>query len=143
MGRTQAREDCFKMLFEAKVAGTSADELLEKFDVTFGDKDLWEQKDKIAEKDVKYMNELLRGVEENEGRLNGLIAPFLKRWTVARLAKVDLALLQMAVYEALFMDDIPAAVAVNEAVELAKKYGGEDAPAFINGVLHSVIKENG
>lgn len=142
MSRKQAREDCFKMLFEAKIMGTPADELLEKFRETVGDTDVWEQQQETG-RDSAYMSAILHGVEEKEGELNEKITPFLKRWTIDRLAKVDLSLLHLAAYEALYMEDIPAGVAVNEAVELAKKYGGDDAPAFINGVMRSVIKENG
>lgn len=142
MSRQQAREDGFKMIFEARIMGTPADELMEKFRETLGDGDIWEQKAE-NKKDITYMESLIRGVEENQGEINAKISPYLKRWTIERLAKVDLSILQLAVYEALFVDDVPAGVAANEAVELAKKYGGDDAPAFINGVMRSVIRENG
>lgn len=142
MSRQQAREDCFKMIFEAKIMGTPADELLEKFRETVADGDIWEQKS-LEKSDMEYMEKTLRGVEEKEAELNGRITPYLKRWTVRRLAKVDLSILQLAVFEALYADDVPPAAAANEAVELAKKYGGEDAPAFINGVLRSFVRENG
>ncbi len=142
MSRQQAREDSFKMLFEAKIMGTSADELLAKFGETVADGDIWEQKS-VAKRDAEYMNRVLHGVEENEEELNRAISPHLKRWKIDRLAKVDIAILQLAVFEAFYMDDIPPGVAANEAVELAKKYGGEDAPAFINGVMRSLIRENG
>lgn len=142
MSRQQAREDSFKMLFEAKIMGTSAEELLAKFDETLGDGDIWEQKS-VKKRDAEYMSRVLRGIEENEAELNRAITPYLKRWKIERLAKVNIAILQLAFYEALYMDDIPPGVAANEAVELAKKYGGEDAPAFINGVMRSLIRENG
>ena len=142
MSRTQAREDSFKMLFEAAVVGSAADELLEKFHETVSDGDIWEQKTE-TEADSRYMSDVLHGVEEKLPEINAAITPFLRRWRLERLAKVDLALLRLAAYEALFMDDVPAGVAVNEAVELAKKYGGDDSPAFINGVMHSVINESG
>ncbi len=141
MSRQQAREDSFKMIFEAGIMGTSADELMEKFCQTLEDGDIWEQK-KQSKRDMKYMETVIRGVEEKKDEINSKIAPFLKKWTVERLAKVDLSILQLAVYETLYMDDIPAGVAANEAVNLAKKYGGEDAPSFINGVMRSFIKEN-
>lgn len=142
MSRQQAREDSFKMIFEARIMGTSAEELIEKFIETVGDGDIWEQKTE-NKKDMAYMEKVLRGVEERESEINGKIAPYLKRWTIERLAKVDLSILQLAVFEALYMDDVPAGAAANEAVELAKKYGGDDAPAFINGVMRSFIRENG
>lgn len=142
MSRQQAREDSFKMIFEAKIMGTSAEELLEKFSETICDGDIWEQK-KENKNDMAYMEKVLRGVEEKEAEINNKISPFLKRWTIERLAKVDLSILQLAAFEVLYMEDVPAGAAANEAVELAKKYGGDDAPAFINGVMRSFIRENG
>lgn len=141
MSRKQAREDSFKMVFEARVAGTGAQELLDIFRETLGDGDIWEQK-KENPRDMAYMEAVLRGVEEHQEEINAKITPFLKNWTVERIAKVSLAILQLAVFEVLYMDDVPPGVAANEAVDLAKKYGGEDAPAFINGVMRSFIREN-
>ncbi len=141
MSRQQAREDSFKMIFEARIMGTSADELIEKFRETVSDGDIWEQK-KESKRDMEYMENVLRGVEERETELNEKIAPFLKKWTVDRLAKVSLSILQLAAYEVLYVDDVPAGVAANEAVNLAKKYGGDDAPAFVNGVMRSFIQKN-
>ncbi|MGN1097795.1 MAG: transcription antitermination factor NusB [Clostridia bacterium] len=140
MSRQQAREDSFKMIFEAKIMGTPADELMEKFRATLSDGDIWEQK-KENKRDIAYMESVLRGVEEKEQELNQKIAPFLKKWTVERLAKVSLSILQLAAYEVLYVEDVPSGVAANEAVNLAKKYGGEDAPAFINGVMRSFVQE--
>ncbi len=142
MSRQQAREDSFKMLFEAKIIGTPPEELMEKFAETIEDGDIWEQKS-VKKRDMEYMKRIIFGVAEKEGEINEKIAPFLKNWTVARIAKVDLAILQLAIYEILYVDSVPAAVSANEAVELAKKYGGKDAPSFINGVLRSYIRENG
>lgn len=139
MSRQQAREDSFKMIFEAKIMKTPANELMEKFNETIDDGDIWEQKKK-NQRDTQYMENVIVGIEEKEAELNEKIAPFLKKWTVARLAKVDLAILQLAVYEILYAEDVPAAVAANEAVELAKKYGSDDSAPFVNGVLRSFIK---
>jgi N utilization substance protein B len=61
-------------------------------------------------------------------------------WKTSRMGKVELTILRLAVYEMLFDEDVPVTVAINEAVELAKKYGGDDTPAFINGVLAKVAK---
>lgn len=139
MSRKQAREDSFKMIFEAKIMNTPADELIAKFKDTINDGDIWEQ-EKETPRDMKYMETVIKGVEEKEEEINEKITPFLKKWTISRLAKVDLAILQLALFEILCVDDVPAAVAANEAVELAKKYGGDEAPSFINGVLRSFIR---
>lgn len=140
MSRKQAREDSFKMIFEALIMGTTADELLEKFDETLPDGDIWELK-KVGARDREYIEKVLRGVEEHRDEINTKISPFLKNWTIERIARVSLAAMQLAAFEVLYVDDVPPGVAVNEAVDLTKKYGTEDAPAFVNGVMRSFIRE--
>lgn len=81
------------------------------------------------------------GVETNETVLDKKIESFTRGWSVNRLSKVSLSILRLAAYEILFKKDIPASVSINEAVELAKKYGAaEDAP-FVNGVLGSLVRK--
>ncbi len=140
MSRQQAREDCFKMIFEASIMRTPADELLEKFHETVGDGDIWELK-RESPRDMAYMETVIRGVEEHKDEINSKIQPFLKNWTLERIARVSLAAMQLAAFEVLYVDDVPPGVAANEAVDLVKKYGGEDAPAFVNGVMRSFVRE--
>ena len=77
---------------------------------------------------------------ENADETDTVISSFLKGWTLQRIPKVSLALLRLAVTEIRYFDDVPDGVSANEAVELAKKYAGEEDAAFINGVLGSVIR---
>ena len=74
--------------------------------------------------------------------INNAISSKLKKWSIDRLSKVDLSILQLAVFEILYIDDIPSKVSVNEAVNLAKKYGENNSPSFINGVLGSILKSD-
>ena len=71
--------------------------------------------------------------------IDELIASASEGWDIGRIGKVELAILRLATYEAKFDEDIPVSVAINEAVEIAKKYGGEDSPAFINGILGKLV----
>ena len=64
-----------------------------------------------------------------------------KGWTISRISKTSLAILKLAIYEIKYVDDVPAKVAINEAVNLAKKYGADDEPSFVNGLLGAVYKE--
>ena len=73
--------------------------------------------------------------------LDSLIAKYSKGWKLNRIPKVNLAILRIAVYEIIFENDTPDSVAINEAVELAKKYSGSDDSAFINGILGAVVRE--
>ena len=100
--------------------------------------EMWAQKE-VTRENLRYLQSVMYGVEEHLDDINGEIASKLKKWSIDRLSKVDLSILQLAVYEIEYMEDIPEKVSVNEAVNLAKKYGAESAAPFVNGVLGSVI----
>lgn len=88
-----------------------------------------------------YALTLYNGVCEKSGELDGVISKYSKGWKINRIPKINLAILRIAVYEILFVEDTPDSVAINEAVELAKKYSGSDDSAFINGILGAVVRE--
>mgnify|MGYP002625009220 CR=1 FL=1 len=88
-----------------------------------------------------YVCEVLEGVSEHQDEIDRLIAERSEAWKLERLYSVDRNLLRMAIYELLFREDVPPEVIINEAVELAKSYGTEKSPSFINGVLDRVLKE--
>ena len=92
-------------------------------------------------RDAEYADRVIWGTLEKQGQLDGVIENFLKDWELDRLNKIDLALLRLAIYEMLCEPDVPFGVAVNEAVELAKIYGSDESPSFINGVLGNVARE--
>lgn len=87
---------------------------------------------------LDFAEEILRGVRENLAEIDRLISEKSKNWTIARMARVDLSILRMAIFELLFRSDIPRNVTINEAIEVAKKFGTEDSPSFINGILDEV-----
>ena len=90
-----------------------------------------------------FAERLAQGVENHEAVIDEMIEKYIRGWKIGRLSKVALSTLRLSVYEILFEEEIPNSVSINEAVELAKKYGGaEDAP-FINGVLGSLDKALG
>jgi N utilization substance protein B len=82
-----------------------------------------------------FAEELVTGVMANMGEIDAKIEEKSRNWAIPRMAKVDLNILRMAFFELMFRDDIPRKVTINEAIEVAKKYGTEDSPAFINGML--------
>ncbi|EHJ48704.1 NusB antitermination factor [Solidesulfovibrio carbinoliphilus subsp. oakridgensis] len=84
--------------------------------------------------------ELVQGVWQNQRELDALIVKFSKNWKLSRIAKVELTILRLALYEILHRSDIPLRVALNEAIELAKRYGDENSRNFINGILDAVAK---
>jgi transcription antitermination protein NusB len=85
-----------------------------------------------------FAEELVAGVMANREEIDKVIAEKSKNWAISRMAKVDLSILRLAVYELNFRDDIPKNVTMNEAIEVAKKFGTEDSPAFINGILDEI-----
>lgn len=132
MTRHEIRECMFCLLFQNEFYGT--DEFAEQRD------NFLEQKS-ITEKEK---NELLGKMEKLLSFLpdiDGQIEANSKGWKLDRIAKAELAILRLAVFEAKYDDTIPVGVAVNEAVELAKAYGGDNAPAFVNGILGKIVNE--
>ncbi len=98
----------------------------------------------IEDETVKeYLKDILFGVSSNEEKINKLIEENLKeKWTIDRISKVNLSLLKVAIYE-MICNKLPYKVAINEVVELAKKYSEEQDKAFINGILASIVKKEG
>ena len=89
----------------------------------------------------EYLKDILFGVSKNEEKINKLIEQNLKeKWTIDRISKVNLSLLKLAIYEMVY-SDLPYKVAINEVVELAKRYSDEQGQSFINGILASIVKQ--
>jgi N utilization substance protein B len=88
-----------------------------------------------------YLEQLVEGTVEHIEQIDKVISEHLEKWTLDRLAKVDLNILRLGVYELLFVEDVPANVAINEALEVSKRFGDERSSKFINGIL-SKVKES-
>ena len=129
MKRRDAREQAFCLLFQQTCSGDPVDEILQAAN---------EARDIAPD---SFAEALCRGVEDNLGEIDGEIESHLKGWNMRRLSKVALTLLRLAAYELIFEGETPPAVSINEAVELAKTYGTQGDPAYINGVLGSIAKE--
>ena len=86
----------------------------------------------------QFAREIVSGVEDNRARIDELIAAATEHWKMPRLSRVDLNVLRLATFELLARPEIPAAVTLNEAIEIARRYGSEDSPAFVNGVLDHI-----
>ncbi|MDQ0299579.1 N utilization substance protein B [Salibacterium salarium] len=90
----------------------------------------------------EFLEEAVRGTLDYAEIINPIIKKHLQHWTLERVGNVDRAILREAVHEMLYMDDIPLHVSVNEAIEIAKAFGGEESGKFVNGVLSSILKEH-
>ena len=94
-----------------------------------------------SEKDRDYMLTKLDNIVDAVGEIDKVIEEASVGWQLKRMNKVDLTVLRLGVYEIRYDEDIPNKVAINEAVELAKKYGGDSSPSFVNGILAKIVKE--
>ncbi|MCL2203051.1 MAG: transcription antitermination factor NusB [Defluviitaleaceae bacterium] len=143
MSRRDARRHAFHIIFQFPYhSGWDAQVLAA---ATAHYYDGLEENSRPRGQDAKYVLRAVTGALDRREQLDGVIENFLQEWTIERLNRVDLALMRLAIYEMLCEPDVPLGVAVNEAVELAKEYGSDDSPAFINGVLGNVsrsIKES-
>lgn len=96
------------------------------------------ERSRIQYESRDFAEELATGVVKNRAAIDEIISEKSKNWSISRIAKVDLNILRMAIYELLFRSDIPRNVTINEAIEVAKKFGTEDSSAFINGLLDEI-----
>ena len=131
MTRRELRENVFKMLF--RVEFHEETEMPEQFDL-FG-----EEVENITEEDSAYINHKCNDIISKIVEIDTEINESTTGWKTTRMGKVDLTIIRLAVYEIKFEEDIPAKVSINEAVELAKKYGTDDSASFINGVLAKFV----
>ena len=133
MNRTAAREETFKLLYSLEI---QKENLKEQIEIYLENADISDENTK------KYMNDIVQGIEENIISIEKKISENLKKdWKIERISKINLVLLKLAIYE-IFFTETPYKVAINEAIELAKKYGDDTSPNFINGILASIVKES-
>lgn len=128
MKRRLAREKAFQSLFQIEVSDiepeTAINHVLEE-----------------GEKEDEFLHTLVYGTVEKKEEIDQLITDHLENWSFSRLANVEKAVLRLAVYEMQFLKDIPVNVSMNEAIELAKIFGGEESGRFVNGVLVKIVKQ--
>ena len=130
--RSLAREIAMKMLYAASLGGgETMDEVLEQSG----------QADAFSDRDKTFLENLVAGVTARQEELDTVIGKYVQGWAMNRLAKVDLTILRMAVYELMCMPEIPVGATINEAVELAKKFAEEKSSGFINGILGNAARE--
>ncbi len=132
MSRRELREQIFKFIF--RVEFNDIEEMAEQEKLFFEDDELV-----IKEEDAAYISEKSNKILQKLEEIDGLINQYAKGWTTERMSKVDLTIIRLAVYEIKFDEDVPAGVAINEAVELAKKFGQEESSGFVNGVLAKFV----
>lgn len=134
MKRRKAREYALQILFQLDIAKAKPSvSILKNF---------WAEQEPDEEMRA-FAEEVVKGTYKNLEKINGKIRECAKNWSIDRMAAVDRNILRIAVYEMLYRPDIPASVSINEAIEIAKKYGTDESGSFVNGILDSVARTAG
>jgi len=129
--RSQARECALQVLYQVEIGQVPVDEAI---------KDYFDERS-LSESLKVFAVFLVRGVSEHRDRLNEYIRQYARNWELDRMAVIDKNILRIGIYEILYVEDIPPKVSINEAVELAKRFGDTDSPKFVNGILDSVFRK--
>jgi len=133
MNRSAAREEAFKLLYSLEI---QKEDLVEQTEIYLENEEISDEKTKL------YISDIVQGIENNIGNIEKKISENLKKdWKIERISKINLVLLKLAIYEIIYTET-PYKVVINEVVELAKKYGDDTSPNFINGILASIVKES-
>ena len=134
MNRTLMRENAFKLIYSLEIQ--KVEDIQDQIELYFESNNIKDQEAK------NYIEDAITGIEKHQEEILKDIEMNLKDdWKLSRISKMDLAILKLAIYEIKF-SDVPYKVSINEVVELAKKYGEDSSPAFINGVLAKIVEEN-
>lgn len=145
MVRNTAREIAVHLSYELSFTDKPVEELLdqrlteETFETLSGEDDIYQEAP--GPKQAEYIRRLVRGVAEHAPELDGYIAKYAKGWNFARIPLVASAIMRVAMYEILYMPEIPNGAAINEAVEIAKKYETPETVKFINGILGTFVRQ--
>ena len=130
--RTMARESALKILYAIDITKDAPDKAINNF---------WLSQDKAAQEVRNYADDIVLGVCNNRDRIDELVSECATNWELGRMAVIDRNILRLGAYELIFMDEIPPKVAINEAIDIAKRYGDKDSGKFVNGVLDKINKE--
>ena len=133
MGRHEQREQLFKLLF--RVEFNSVEDMREQVQLFFQDEEI-----AYTEKAMDAITGKFEKIQEKLPEIDKLIDEKVEGWNTSRMGKVELTVLRIAVFEMMFDDDVPATVAINEAIEIAKVYGQETSGGFVNAVLAKFVK---
>jgi N utilization substance protein B len=129
--RTLSREIALKVFYAWEMTKEDMPDCLTKY---------WTANEKVTDDIKQFTEQLVLGVWERRAEIDTIIAKYAMNWEISRMATIDRNVLRMATYELLYVADIPPKVAINEGIELAKKYGDRDSGKFVNGILDKISK---
>lgn len=129
--RTKARECALKVLYQTEMTKDNYSDSLRMF---------WETEPHAEDAVREFAGQLVKGVKDNIKEIDETISKYATNWQINRMAVVDRNILRIATFEMLYVDDIPPKVSINEAVDIAKKYGDTNSGKFVNGILDKISK---
>ncbi|MFH0889315.1 MAG: transcription antitermination factor NusB [Planctomycetota bacterium] len=136
ISRELALQTLYQLNFQNNLQGFDVDDILMKLG------ELSKDSLQINTKIIEYAKELINGYFNHQHQIDNIIRQCATNWKFERIALVDRVILQLATYELVFRDDIPSAVGMNEAIELAKKYSDINSASFVNGILDKIVSQN-
>lgn len=145
MTRTNAREIVAQLVFEMGFRSDDAQTIVREhldpdyYDTLRGEADAYDERP--SGKQAEYIRNTLCGIREKQEELDGYISRYAIGWNLGRISKTARAIMQLAMYECLYVRDVPVSAAISEAVELTRKYEDEDIVSFVNGILGSFARE--
>lgn len=131
LSRTLAREMAFKLLFQTDVGRNPWQQAMDRM----------LEEEPLPDKSREFLEQLVKGTLRHLKEIDQLISQHSREWSLERMANTDRNILRMAVFEIKYIEDVPAGAAINEAVELAKRYGDENSGKFVNGILGQIVRE--
>ena len=144
MTRANARELAVHLIYGREFTGEEPEQVVnarldkEYYNKLAAENDIYEERPSGAQ--VRYLDTVVTGVANREAELNEQISKFSIGWDVSRISRLTRCVMQLAIFEILYMEDVPTGVAISEAVRLAKKYDGNDTGSFVNGILGSFAR---
>ena len=144
MTRANARELAVHLIYGREFTGEEPEQIVnarldkEYYDKLAAENDIYEDRPSGAQ--VRYLDTVVTGVANREAELNAQISKFSIGWDVSSISRLTRCVMQLAIFEILYMEDVPTGVAISEAVRLAKKYDGNDTGSFVNGILGSFAR---
>jgi len=134
MSRRKAREVAMTLLYRFEFHREDPEEQIAFFKES-------EDFKSFSINEISYIDDIIYGVLDKMQSIDELISKYSRGWAINRIPKTDISILRLCIYELLYRDDIPPNVSINEAVELAKKYGHDDSSSFVNGILGSIYRD--
>lgn len=132
MGRKVARESTMKLLYQMDIN----DDFSQK------EMNIFLENNELKSDEIEYIKDVVKGINENIEEIDSYIEKYSQGWKIKRIAKIDLAVLRIAIFEIMHKEDMPPQVSINEAVDVSKKYSTDESSKYINGLLGTFLKEH-